>query len=260
MAVGEAFLELVEIMARLRRECPWDRRQTHRSLEPYVIEEAYEVVDAVEAGDFEELKKELGDLLLQVVFHAELAREEGRFGIEDVLVAICEKLRRRHPHVFGDVTVSGAEEVLRNWARIKAEERAERGADSVFAGVPRALPALLRAHRLGEKAARVGFDWRDADAVWEKVREEVAEVDRARSEGGRDRVEREVGDLLFALASFCRHLDLDAEGALRRALDRFERRFARMEELLRQRGRRVEEASPEELDAAWEEAKRHVPS
>jgi len=260
MGAGEDFAELVRIMERLRGPggCPWDREQTHQSIKPYVIEEAYEVAEAIEDNDVDELRAELGDLLLQIVFHAEMARAAGHFTIEDVVRAINEKLIRRHPHVFGDTAVKDSTEVLRNWARIKAEERQGRDDRSIVAGVPRAMAALLRAHRLSEKASRVGFDWDCASDVLEKAREEFAELEAAVHLGDRSDVEAELGDLLFALTSLGRHLDIQAEDALQRANDRFIRRFRYIEEQLAARNQDLHDTSVQEMNTLWEEAKAKV--
>ncbi len=257
MSAAEAFTELVQIMARLRAPggCPWDREQTHASIKPYLIEEAYEVAEAIDTGDFDELRKELGDLLLQIVFHAEMAREAGRFTIEDVVRGINEKMVRRHPHVFADASVEDAGEVLRNWSKIKSEERKNTADRSVLAGVPRALPALSRAHRLGEKASHVGFDWQHASDVVPKLREELAELEEALDGGDPDRIEAELGDLLFAASSLGRHLSLHSEDALQRASDRFLKRFRYIEEQLLSQGKDIHATSPEELDSLWREAK-----
>ncbi|GBD26164.1 Nucleoside triphosphate pyrophosphohydrolase/pyrophosphatase MazG [bacterium HR30] len=254
----ELFGELVRIMERLRAPggCPWDRAQTHQSIKAYLIEEAYEVAEAIDEGNADELRKELGDVLLQVVFHAQMAREAGTFTLEDVIAHINEKMVRRHPHVFGSATADTPDEVLRNWARIKAEERKAEASDrSVLAGVPRALPALQRAHRLGEKAAHVGFDWADARAVLSKVHEELSELEAALHSESHDRAAQELGDLLFALASLARHLRLHAEDVLQRASDRFIARFRCVEEMLAARGIDAHTASPELWDQLWEEAK-----
>ncbi|MCX8071847.1 MAG: nucleoside triphosphate pyrophosphohydrolase [Candidatus Binatia bacterium] len=254
----ELFGELVRIMERLRGPggCPWDRAQTHQSIKAYLIEEAYEVAEAIEEEDYEELRKELGDVLLQVVFHAQMAREAGRFTVEDVLAHINEKMIRRHPHVFGAATAETPEEVLRNWARIKAEERkAEEKDRSVLSGVPRALPALQRAHRLGEKAAHVGFDWSDARAVLSKVHEELAELEAALHKESAEQAAHELGDLLFALASLGRHLRLHAEDVLQQASDRFIARFRRVEEALAARGLDPQAATPDLWDELWKQAK-----
>jgi len=260
MSAADAFDELVRIMQRLRAPggCPWDREQTHATIKPYLIEEAYEVAEAIDDNDFDELRKELGDLLLQVVFHAQMAKEAGRFEIEDVVRGINEKMTRRHPHVFADTQVSGSDEVLRNWARIKSEERKDRPDNSVVAGVPRALPALLRAHRLGEKAAHIGFDWSKPDEVLEKVDEELAELRQAIAAGDNGAIEAEIGDLLLVLSSLGRHLRVHSEEALQKASDRFIKRFHYVEARLIEQQRDPHDASPEELNRLWEEAKKMV--
>lgn len=252
----ESFDELIAIMARLRAPggCPWDREQTHRSIRKYVIEEAYEVAEAIDRDDPGELCAELGDLLLQVVFHSEMAREAGRFSIEEVCRGIVDKMRRRHPHVFGDVEVDGAAQVVRNWEEIK---KLERGAGaSAIDGVPRALPALQRAERVGEKASRVGFDWPDVDGVLAKVDEERTELAEAMRSGERDRIADELGDLLLATANLARKLDLEPEHALGAAVDRFEDRFRHLESGVRRDGHEMRALSAEELDRRWERAKR----
>jgi MazG family protein len=254
----ESFDELLAIMARLRGPggCPWDREQTHRSIRKYVIEEAYEVAEAIDHDQPAELCAELGDLLLQVVVHAEMAQEAGRFTIDDVCRGIVDKMRRRHPHVFGDVAVDGAADVVRNWEAIKQRER---GADaSVIDGVPRALPALQRAERIGEKAARVGFDWPDVAGVLRKVDEERAELAEAMQSGDRGRIADELGDLLLATANLARKLDLEPEQALGAAVDRFSDRFRQMESSARRDGEPLQELSADELDRRWERAKREV--
>jgi tetrapyrrole methylase family protein/MazG family protein/ATP diphosphatase len=245
---------LVEIMQRLLAPdgCPWDREQTLQTLRPYVIEEAHEVVDAIDAGVPEELREELGDLLLQIVFQAELARAKGWFGPDDVVSAICDKLVRRHPHVFGDVLVSGSSEVIANWEAIKAEEKKGRG---VLDGVPKALPALLRALRVGEKANRVGFDWPDLAGARAKVDEELAELDAALTHSDKAAVERELGDVLFALVSVARKAEVDPEAALRGTLDRFTERVRGAESLATARGQDLSSLDVSALDALWREVK-----
>ena len=225
---GATLARLVQVMQRLLAQdgCPWDREQTLESLRKYVLEEACEVIDAIESGDRAALREELGDLLLQVVFQAELARREGVFAIDDVVEGIVGKLVHRHPHVFGDLEAKDAEEVLVNWEKLKAKEKGERG---VLGGVPRSLPALTRAQRIGEKVSRVGFDWEDAAGSRAKVREELAELDHAIEAKDAAAIEDEMGDVLFALVNLSRHMDLDAEGALRRTIDKFTRRFAHVE-------------------------------
>ncbi|HEX7478330.1 MAG TPA: nucleoside triphosphate pyrophosphohydrolase [Polyangiales bacterium] len=251
---GRSLTRLVEIMRRLLAPdgCPWDREQTLQTLRPYVIEEAHEVVDAIDSGSPAELREELGDLLLQIVFQAELARAQGWFGPDDVVSAICDKLVRRHPHVFGDVKVSGKSEVLANWEAIKAEEKQGRG---VLDGVPKALPALLRASRVGEKAARVGFDWPDRAGARAKVDEELAELDQAIAAGDPKAIEHELGDVLFALVSVGRKLDVEPEAALRGTLDRFSARVRAVETLARERGAALSSLDAQALDALWLEAK-----
>jgi len=256
---------LVELMQRLLAPggCPWDREQTYASLRRYVLEEAHEVIDAIDAGDLSGLREELGDLLLQVVFLAELGRRDAAFGPDDVIRTLCEKLVRRHPHVFGEVTVTGAAEVLRNWEAIKAEEKAR----GLLDGVPRSLPALGRAQRISERVSRVGFDWADAQGSRQKVQEELGELDEAVASADRDRVQQELGDLLFALVNFARHQGVNAEAALAKTADRFAARFAHVERRVRERHGgwpRTEDGKPgrglelAELDAYWEEAKRGV--
>lgn len=252
----EAFHRLVEVMARLRRECPWDREQTSGSILPYLIEETYEVLEAIEDGDPLQVKSELGDLLLQVLFHSELANERGEFDVYDVVDAVRQKMVRRHPHVFAGSDAADAEAVLAQWSKIKAaERRADDPAASVLEGVPRSLPALLRAERLGEKASRVGFDWPSAAAVMGKVREELAELDEAIAEETPERIEEELGDLLFALASFGRKHSLSPEFALRRALERFEARFRFVEREITGADRDIHDVTLDELETLWQRAK-----
>ena len=247
------FDRLVEIMHRLRRECPWDRKQTRESLKPYLIEEAYEVLDAIESGDVEKLKEELGDLMLQVVFHAEIAREKGEFDIYQVIEFLCNKLIYRHPHVFGDLKVKDAEEVLKNWEKLKQKEKNHQG--SVLDGVPKELPALIQAFRLQEKAAKVGFDWERTEDVKAKVEEEWEELKEAMETGDKERIEEELGDLLFAIANLARFLGVDPESALRKCNSRFKERFGFIERRLREEGKRPEDVSLEYMDRLWEEAK-----
>ena len=252
---------LLDIMARLRDPdggCPWDLEQNFASIAPYTIEEAYEVADAIERGDMGDLKDELGDLLLQVVFHAQMAKEEGRFDFPDVVRAICEKMIRRHPHVFGDEEQRSAGAVKGRWEEIKAEEKAEKGKapTSILDDVPLALPALARAIKLQNRAARVGFDWPDTTQVIDKLNEEMLELSAEVAKGGDpDRLEDEMGDLLFVYANLARHMKVDPEAALRRANAKFRRRFGRIEEKLAAAGKRPEESSLEEMDALWNEAK-----
>jgi MazG family protein len=256
------FPDLVAILHRLRSPagCPWDAEQTHESLRPYLIEEAYEVLEAIDGGDDDELRDELGDLLLQVVFHSELASERRAFDVRDVIENICAKLVRRHPHVFADVKVGSAAEVERNWSAIKKAERAERGnaGSSVLDGVPRALPALTRAHRVGEKASSVGFDWSAAREARLKVEEELAEADAAAATGDAAAFADEVGDLLFAIASWARLSHIHAESALDAALAKFSHRFRALERELAEQGRDMNGCAPDELEAAWQDTKRRL--
>ncbi len=241
-----------ETIAHLRAPdgCPWDREQTHESLRSNLLEEAYEVVAAIDAGDMEGLREELGDLLLQVVLHAQMATEAGEFRMADVIAAIDRKLKRRHPHVWGGQKVNNAQEVLTRWEHLKQEERAGKG--SLLDGVPQAVPALLQAYIYGKRAARVGFDWARPEEVAQKVREEMAEVETARTP---EEVEAEVGDLLFAVANWARHLGVEPETALRKANARFAARFRAMEERVRQHGLDMTRMSIAELDRLWEEIK-----
>lgn len=260
---GRSFVRLVELMQRLLADdgCPWDREQTFSSLRRFVLEEACEVIDAIDSGDRQEICAELGDLMLQVVFQAELARKEGAFGPDDVVRAIVEKLVHRHPHVFGDEKIDNAAEVLQNWERIKLDERSAKGDKrTLLAGVPRSLPALTRAQRVGEKVARVGFDWPDHSGSRQKLAEELAELDRAIATGDAQAIEEEVGDLLFAAVNLARHLTVDSESALRHTIDKFIRRFAHVESCVeRDHGGFGDRKTPlplDTLDSYWEQAKR----
>jgi tetrapyrrole methylase family protein/MazG family protein len=257
-AAGTRFVSLLSLMARLRGEggCPWDREQTRSSLKPYLIEEAYEVLQAIDEGSRDHLVEELGDLLLQVVFHCQVGAEAGEFTIEDVLEQLCDKMTRRHPHVFGDRVVADAREALAQWERIKQDEIVgDEHARSVLDGVPAALPALLRAQRLQAKAARVGFDWTRWEDAWTKVQEEVGEVEEALAADDDDRIADEFGDLLFSMVNVARLRGMDAEECLRRAAEKFTRRFGKVEAGMRAGGRTVAEASAEDLDRAWEAVK-----
>lgn len=253
---------LIEIMARLRdpkRGCPWDVEQTFATIAPHTIEEAYEVADAIQHGDMAALKDELGDLLLQVVFHAQMASEAGHFDMADVADAICDKLVRRHPHVFGDAKIDDAATQTRAWEDQKAEERAAKaasGAGSALDGVIAGLPALARALKLQKRAARVGFDWDEPRQVLDKFDEEIAEL-RAEIAAGAapDRLEDEIGDLLFNCVNLARKLGLDPESALRRGNAKFERRFRRMEALLAERGRTPQQSTLAEMEHLWQQAK-----
>jgi tetrapyrrole methylase family protein/MazG family protein/ATP diphosphatase len=261
---GESYVRLVEIMQRLLAPdgCPWDREQSPSTLRRYVLEEACEVIDAIDSGDRAAMREELGDLLLQVVFLGELMRNEGSFGPDDIVQSIADKLVRRHPHVFGDTKVTGSEQVLQNWERIKAAEKKDRG---LLDSVPRSMPALTRAQRVGEKVERVGFDWPDARGSRAKVSEELGELDQAIAEGDAARIEEELGDVFFALVNLARHTKVDAEGALRKTIEKFQRRFSHVEARVKEvyggfskvgSGDGSGAKFPlEVLDGYWEEAK-----
>ncbi len=256
MGKEHPFDRLVDIMHQLRQKCPWDRKQTRESLKPYLIEEAYEVLDAIESNDPEKLKEELGDLMLQAVFHAEIAKEKGEFDIYDVILFLCNKLIYRHPHVFGDLKVKDAEEVLKNWEKLKQREKNHKG--SVLDGVPEQLPALIQAYRLQEKASKVGFDWEDVEGVKAKVEEEWKELLEAMAKKDKTGIEEELGDLLFAIANLARFLGIDPESALRGCNRRFKERFKFIEARLREEGKKPEEVDLSYLDRLWEEAKEKV--
>jgi len=245
------FARFVRIVRRLRKECPWDRKQTHRSLRESLIEEAYEVIETLDRGDLKALSGELGDLLLHVAMQATIAEEAGEFALDDVLKQISGKLVRRHPHVFGSVQVAGAEEVVRNWEALKMRE----GRRSVLQGVPPGMPALQRALRVQQRASAVGFDWKRPADVWEKVSEELQEVRSAR---GHVRREEEFGDMLFALVNYARFVGVNPEHALRGTVNRFTERFQYIEQALARRGKSPHKSTLKEMDALWEEAKRKV--
>ncbi len=261
-----ATARLLDIMARLRdpeHGCPWDVAQNFSTIAPYTIEEAYEVADAIERGDMTDLRDELGDLLLQVVFHARMAQECGAFDYGDVVTAISEKMIRRHPHIFAGERADAPDQVKRNWEEIKAAERREKAAradksasPSVLDGVARALPALQRAEKLQKRAARVGFDWPDLDPVWAKLDEEIGELQAEIGSGAPpERLEDELGDILFVIANIARHLKIDPEAALRRTNDKFERRFHLMEEMVAKTGQDMAAMSLDDLDQLWNHAK-----
>jgi MazG family protein len=262
---GNKFNEFVEIVKRLRKECPWDREQTNDSIKAATIEEAYEVVEAIEKKNYDELKNELGDLLLHVVFHTIIASESSGFTIDDVIDGIQSKLIRRHPHVFGEVKVSGAEEVKKNWEEIKLDE----GRNSVLDGVPEMLPALQRAHRLQEKASKVGFDWEKKEDVWKKVIEEIEEmhqIEKVKSQKSKvksdeeiyNQLENEIGDVFFALVNYARFLDINPENALRKTNSKFIRRFSYVEDKIKSLGKKLSDSNLKEMDFYWEESKKIV--
>jgi len=255
-----SFEELVQIMKTLLSPggCPWDREQTHESLKPYLIEEAYEAAEAVDSGSDEHLAEELGDVLLQVVFHAALAERDGSFTLEEVIRGIIDKLKRRHPHVFGDTVVTDSGQVIRNWEEIKRREKREhtQGGGSVLDGLPEHLPALIKARRIQEKVSCVGFDWERTEEVMLKVEEELRELKEASRLNDRAAIEEELGDLLFAVANLARFVSLCPEDALKKTIDKFQKRFRFIERELPKRGMKLGEASLEEMDRLWEEVKK----
>ncbi len=256
--------KLLDIMAKLRdphEGCPWDREQNFQSIAPHTLEEAYEVVDAIERNDLSDLRHELGDLLLQVVFHAQMADEQGAFDFGQVVEGICSKMVRRHPHVFGKQKFATSAEQRADWERHKAAERAQKDATGgVLDGVSRSQPGLSRAIKLGKRAATVGFDWPDADRVIEKVREELEELDQARLSGDQNKIEEELGDLLFSMASLARHLGIDPDSVLRRAAMKFELRFNRVENSVQAASRSWQDWRLEELEELWQQAKTDLAS
>lgn len=254
---GAEVMKLMGLMQRLLAPggCPWDREQTLETLVPFLVEETYEVVDALASGDADDHCEELGDLLLQIAFQSELRFAEGNFGIDDVARGIVTKLVRRHPHVFGEAVAKDAEAVLSNWAKLKAAEKAEKGKHGALDGIPKTAPALLRATRAGEKAGAVGFDWPDAKGPREKVNEELREFDEAWARGDKAEMQRELGDCLQAMVNLARKLGMDAELALRESTDRFAQRFRYIELALEKQGRAVADADAAEQDRLWREAK-----
>lgn len=246
----EAFGRLLTIMDELREQCPWDRKQTMESLRNLTIEETYELVDAILAGDLDEVKEELGDIMLHMVFYAKIADEKGAFDIADALHAVCEKLIKRHPHIYGDVKVNGEEDVKKNWEQLKLKE----GKRSVLAGVPNSLPAMVKAYRMQEKTKQVGFEWENAGQVWDKVEEELAEFKETLSpDYSQEKREEEFGDVLFSLINYARFQGIDPETALERVNQKFKKRFEYIEA---NATKSLEEMSLEEMDALWNEAKR----
>lgn len=255
---GVLFESLLDIMARLRgpHGCPWDREQTPTSLKPFLVEEAYEVLEAIESGSAPAVREELGDLLFQIIFHARLAAEAGDFTMVEVLDHLARKMIRRHPHVFGEAAVASARQALAQWETIKQSEAMDEGRPrSVLEGVPRSLPSLLRAQRLQSKVARVGFDWPDAVAAWQKVREELVEAEAALNRGDRPRIQEELGDVFFSLVNVARLCEIDAEEALQGTIEKFRRRFGQMETDLTAQGKDAASVTPEELERLWQAAK-----
>lgn len=257
---GEKFKELVKIMAKLRspQGCPWDKEQTFKDINPYMLEEVHEVMEAIDRNDMNGLKEELGDLLLHIVFHAQMATEGKLFDIDDVIDSINEKLIRRHPHVFGASNAKDSDEVIKNWEQIKIGEGKDKKKKSILAGVPQEFPALLKAFRLGEKASRVNFDWPDANGIIDKLNEEICELKEAQAEKKPEAIEHEFGDILFTLANAGRFLNVNPEEALRKTTNRFIKRFQWMEDELENRGESMKDKSAAELDELWNKAKKAI--
>lgn len=249
---GKKFQELSDIMLRLRKECPWDKEQTHDSIKGATIEETYELIEAIDLKDYDEMKTELGDLLLHILFHSVIAEENNKFNINDVIDSIKEKLIRRHPHIFADVKVNGTEEILKNWEEIKLAE----GRESVLEGVPKNLPGLARAYRLQEKASKVGFDWKNKSDVWKKVIEEIEEMHEMEKSGDLIKLEEELGDVFFAMTNYARFLGINPENALRITNEKFISRFQYVENKIKESGKKLTESNLEEMDKYWEESKK----
>lgn len=252
--IGKEAERLVEIMTKLRGPdgCPWDKEQTYKDINPYMLEEVHEVMEAIDRNDMDSLKEELGDLLLHIAFHSQLAKEDGRFDLFDVVKGICDKITFRHPHVFGDKEAKDSKAVVKRWEELKKSEGKKK---SLLGGIPNELPALLKAYRLGEKAGRVGFDWTDADGILDKLQEEVTELKEARKENRPEEIEHEYGDLLFTLANIGRFLKINPEDALRKSSNRFIRRFKSMEKMAEEKGLHINKLSLEEWDKLWKNAK-----
>ena len=255
----EKFRELLEVMARLRSEtgCPWDKEQTHISLKPCLLEETYELLDALDNGEPKKIQEELGDVLLQVIFHAQIASEESRFSIKEVIQQLTEKLVRRHPYVFaGEPLPEDSAAVLKQRMQIKADEKKQSAESSLLGNVPKSMPALARAQSISRRAAHLGFEWPDIDRVWDKVEEEIRELKEAAATADKIRTGEEFGDLLFTMVNIARFLDIESEEVLAQTCDRFTRRFRHIEAQLKQANKRFEQSSLEELDRFWEDAKR----
>jgi XTP/dITP diphosphohydrolase len=252
MAHAEAFTRLVTIMDDLREKCPWDRKQTIQSLRQMTLEETYELTDAITENDWKSVKEELGDLLLHIVFYSKIAAEQKQFTINEVIEGISQKLIERHPHIYGDVKVENDEDVKRNWEKLKLKE----GKKSVLSGVPKTLPALIKAMRLQEKAKQVGFEWENKEQVWEKVKEEETELQEVITNGDPNKMEDEFGDLVFSLVNFARFLNIDAENALELTNKKFIQRFTQMEEKALSSGKNLNDMSLDEMDAIWNAIKR----
>lgn len=258
----EAFVRLLDVMDELREKCPWDRKQTMESLRPLTIEETYELSDSILEGDYKGVSKELGDLMLHMVFYAKIGKERGLFDIADVMNLICEKLIFRHPHVFGDVEVSGAGEVIQNWEQLKRKEKD--GNKTILSGVPASLPSLVKAYRVQDKVRAVGFDWSEREDVWNKVKEEISEFEqevikeKVGRDDGKDKMEREFGDLMFSLVNAARLYDINPDTALELTNLKFIRRFGYLEKWAAENGKNIKEMTLAEMDVIWEESKKIV--
>lgn len=254
---GEAFDDLLKVMARLRGDngCPWDKEQTHASLSPFLIEESYELLEALERGDSSKIREELGDLLHQIVFHCQIAAEQGVFTAADVVKELKEKMVRRHPHVFFGPALSNSDAVVKQWARLKAEEKHGEAPRSALGNLPKSMPALARAQTITDRASKIGFDWPGIEPVWQKIEEELGELKEACVNGTREHIANELGDLFFSLVNLSRFLDLQAEAVLTRTVSRFIHRFTYIERQLRDKGKSLTATSLEEMDRLWDEAK-----
>lgn len=250
--IAKAFLRLVDIMDDLREKCPWDRKQTIHTLRQMTIEETYELADSITDSNWKGIKEELGDLMLHLVFYSKIGAEQGQFTLPEMINQVCEKLITRHPHIYGDVQVNDDEDVKRNWEKIKLKE----GKESVLSGVPRALPSMVKAMRLQEKAKQVGFEWDNKEQVWEKVEEEMTELKVEEKREDQDKIEAEFGDLLFSLVNYARFLRIDPENALERTNKKFIQRFTDMEKIAREQGKKLEDMTLTEMDAIWTAIKR----
>ena len=250
----KAMARVLEVMDTLREQCPWDREQTFASLRNNTIEEAFELTDAITDGDMDGIKEELGDVLLHVVFYSKMADEQGKFDFADVCNALCEKLIYRHPHIYSDVIADSPEEVKQNWEALKLRKKSRKG--GLLGGVPRSLPAMVKAFRIGEKAASAGFDWEQKEDVWQKVHEEVAEVEAEMRDCNRDGIEDEIGDLFFALINACRLYGIDSENALERTNKKFIKRFNHIEERATEQGKMVSDLTLDQMEDYWQEAKK----
>lgn len=253
MSVEASFLKLVSVMDELREKCPWDKKQTIETLRPLTIEETYELTDAITDNDWKGIKEELGDIMLHLIFYAKIGTEQQKFTLQDVLEGISEKLIRRHPHIYGDVSVNGDEDVKKNWEQIKMQE----GKKSVLSGVPRSLPAVVKATRIQDKARQVGFEWENKEDVWKKVEEEIQELHEAVAENDTEHIEEEFGDVMFSLINYARFLQIDAEGVLEKTNKKFISRFTFMEEEAERQGKTLAQMSLAEMDDLWNQIKRN---